>query len=369
MGDVIAFTRKSRFAPEPFLDIVPHVQPWRVKGVLPSRGVAFVVGQSKAGKSFLAIDAMLRLAAGAKVFGRKANRCGVVYVAAEDAHGCRSRVTAWRLKNHRSSPTPFVLLGQGLNLLDEADTADLKATLTDLAADFSAQDAPLGVVVFDTLSRCIPGVDENSSMDMSRAFGVLDDIATHIGALVLVVAHFGKAGGDKGIRGWSGFDANSDATIAVERDSDDPNLRLVTFAKVKNGVDGGRLAFRLETVGLGTVDEDGDEITSCVPVYEVATEAQSKPRRARALNPPEQIVLSAVRYVTDNGTTQPLPDIDGAKPWQKAVRRGDVKTRAIASGLAGDSKPDTVLKRFNRAIEGLSATRKVRVEGDLLWLL
>jgi hypothetical protein len=369
MGDVLAFARKSRFAPESFLDIMPQAQPWRVKGVLPSRGVAFVVGQSKAGKSFLTIDATLRLAAGAKVFGRKANRCGVVYVAAEDANGCRARVTAWRLKNHRTSPTPFVLLGQGLNLLDETDAADLKATLSELAADFEAHDSSLGVVVLDTLSRCIPGVDENSSLDMSRAFGVLEDIASHIGALVLVVAHFGKAGGDKGIRGWSGFDANSDATITVERDSEDPSLRLVTFAKVKNGVDGGKLAFRLESVGLGSFDEDGDENTSCVPVYEVAAEGAAKPRRPRALSPPEQLVLNAVRFVTDNGATHALPGIEGAKPWQKAVRRGDVKARAVDNGLAGDAKPDTVLKRFNRAIEGLSAARKVRVEGDLLWLL
>ena len=44
------------------------------------------------------------------------------------------------------------------------------------------------------------------------------------------------------------MDANSDATITLERDADDPELRTLTFAKVKNGVDGGKLAFRLESV-------------------------------------------------------------------------------------------------------------------------
>ena len=108
---VINFERRTRFVFEPFEAIQPRASPWLVKGVLPSRGVAFIVGQSKAGKSFLAIDISLRLAAGApKVLGRKARGCGVVYIAGEDADGCRARVAAWRLKVHRERPMPFELV-------------------------------------------------------------------------------------------------------------------------------------------------------------------------------------------------------------------------------------------------------------------
>ena len=370
-AEILDFARRSKFTRERFEAIAPIAAPWRIKGVLPASGVAFIVGQSKAGKSFFAIDTVLRVAAGApKVLGRRARQCGVVYVAAEDPNGCRTRVAAWRKKHHRSTPMPFELIGQGLNLLDEGDVADLKATLSEATDRFADEGHPLGLVVIDTLSRVIPGVDENSSMDMSRAFVVLDELQRHIDALIVVVAHFGKGGSDKGIRGWSGMDANSDATITVEREAEEPDLRTVTFAKVKNGVDGGKLSFRLEQVGLGVFDDDEDEVTSCVPVYEAASDALPKPRRAKALSAPEQLVLAAVKHVTDHGATHPLPDTaEGAKPWQKAVTRDTVRERALACGLAGEDKPATVRQRFSRALEGLVAARKVRVEGELIWVM
>jgi hypothetical protein len=369
-AEILDFARKSKFRRERFGDIEPRPSRWRVKGVLPRQGVAFIVGQSRSGKTFVALDAALKLAAGAAtVWGRRASPCGVLYCAAEDPEGCRSRIKAWRLAKHRESPMAFELIGQGFSLLDPDDAADLRATVRDAAIDMEVDDQELGVVVIDTLSRAIPGVDENSSPDMSRAFSVLADIAEEQQLLVIVVAHFGKSGAERGIRGWSGLDANSDATVTIERDADDPDLRAMTFAKVKNGVDGGRLSFRLEKVDLGTIDEDGDAETSCVPAFEPAGEARTKPRRARALTAPEHLVLAAVRYVTDHGETHPLPaTAEGSKDWQRAVRRQDVKARAIENGLAGDAKPDTVLKRFNRALEGLSASRKARVEGDLIWL-
>jgi hypothetical protein len=370
VAEVIEFKRKSRYRPEPFSDIHPLSQPWLVKGVLPARGVGFLVGQSKAGKSFVAIDMGLRLAAGAeRVFGRKAKRCGVAYVAAEDPNGCRSRVTAWRLKYHRTSPTPFELIGQDANLLDTDDMADLRATLTETADRFRAAGTPLGVVIFDTLSRCIPGVDENSATDMSRAFKALNELSEALGVLVLVVAHFGKGGADKGIRGWSGMDANSDATVTVERRTEDQDLRTITFAKVKNGVDGGTLSFRLEEVDLGISDEDGDPIASCVVAYEATPASQTK-RRTKALSPAEQLVLNAVRYVTDHGATQAPPVTAlGVRPGQKAVTRDDVRARALDTGVAEDGeKTNTTNQRFSRALQGIAGKGAVRVEGGLVWL-
>ena len=42
----------------------------------------------------------------------------------------------------------------------------------------------------------------------------------------------------------------------------------------------------------------------------------------------------------------------------------------MASGFADpDTKPDTVRQQFFRALQGIVGTGKVRVEGDLIWLL
>lgn len=371
-AEVIDFARQTKFRRERFDQIEPRPARWRVKGALPSQGVGFVVGSTRAGKTFIAVDAALKLAAGAStVWGRRARQCAVAYFAAEDPEGCRARVKAWRRAKHRTSPVPFELIGQAPNLLDEGDAADLRATLAEIAADFADDGHELGVVVFDTLSRCAPGADENSSGDMSRAFAVLAEIAESMGLLVIVVAHFGKAGADRGIRGWSGLDANSDATITVERDADDPDLRTLMFAKVKNGVDGGRLCFRLEQVDLGTIDEDGEPESSCVPAFEGAGEARAKPRKRRSLNNAEQLVLQAIRYVTDHGDTQPVPQsVTDPKHWWKGVTKADVKARAIAAGFASEEeKRNTVNVRFSRAIEGVIASGAARAEGDILWII
>lgn len=362
--------RKSRYVFENFADLHPKPSPWLVKGVLPTRGVAFIVGQSKAGKSFLAIDLMSSLAAGFQtVLGRRASPCGVVYIAAEDADGCRGRVAAWRKNYGVEDRIPFELVAQGPDLLNKGQAADLQASLVEASGRFRQQGTRLGVVVLDTLSKTIPGVDENSSTDMSSAFAVIEELARSIDALVLVIAHFGKSGGDKGIRGWSGLDANSDATITLEREPDDPSLRTLTIAKVKNGVDGGRLAFRLKTVGLGILDEDGDELSSCVPVYEEARERAK--RRPSPMPDPQRSVLAAIEFVTAHGRTHPLTiDRDGVNRRINAVSRDDVRARADANGLANENeKPTTVRQRFGRALEGLAACGRICTEGSFVWLI
>ena len=369
-NNVETLPRKSRYSFENFADIHPKPSPWLVKGVLPTRGVAFIVGQSKAGKSFLAIDLMLSLAAGFEtILRRRARPCGVVYIAAEDADGCRGRIAAWGTKHSVKGRIPFELVPQGLDLLNKGQVADLQASLLEASKRFGQQGTRLGVVVLDTLSKTIPGVDENSSTDMSTAFAVIEELARSIGALVLVVAHFGKSGGDKGIRGWSGLDANSDATITLEREADDPDLRTLTIAKVKNGIDGGRLAFRLERVGLGVVDEDGDELSSCVPVYE-----EARARGKRGLGPmpnPQRIVVAAIEFLAAHGPTHPLTiNRGGVSHRITAVSREDVRALANIKGLATENeKSSTVRQRFGRALEGLAARGRICAEGSLVWLV
>jgi hypothetical protein len=226
--------------------------------------------------------------------------------------------------------------------------------------------------VFDTLSRCLPGVDENNSQGMSQAFVALKRICSVMGVLVVVLAHFGKAGEERGIRGWSGMDANSDATLTLERDTEDDDLRLLRLHKVKNGTAGLKIGFRLQEVGLGLNDEDGEEIVSCVCNYENAPAADlGLKKRRKAMNAPEQLVFTALRYLTDHGHVQPVPqDIPGAKPWHKGVRRGDLSMQSFTTGLYYDGESQANFRqRFGRALQGLLAQERIRMVGDLIWLV
>lgn len=368
MADIRLVSERTRFTPEPYLSIQPSSIPWLVKGALPNSGVAFLVGSSKAGKSFLAIDTSLRIASGQEVFGRRVRQVGVTYVAAEDAAGCRSRVAAWRKSFVPDYDLAFDLIGEPVNLLDPESVTELIDGLRASKARFEDLGCPLGLVVFDTLSRCLPGVDENNSQDMSRAFTVLKRIGSYTGALTLVLAHFGKAGEERGIRGWSGMDANSDATITLERDKENDALRILTLSKVKNGPDGAQLSFQLANVELG-VDDDGDAITSCV--VEFTGTPPLKEKKRKSMSAPETLVFTAVKFVLDHEVTQPVPiHIPGVRSGTVGVSRAQIRTQAHKTGLFFEGESENASRmRLNRALVSLQGQGRIRMENDLIWLI
>ena len=231
-----------------------------------------------------------------------------------------------------------------------------------------ADGAPLGLVVLDTLSKSSPGADQNSSADMGLVMSALARISSATSAAVLVVAHSGKDEG-RGIAGWYGQYAAADLVIMTARDPDDPDLRIASLSKVKNGPDGDRLAFRLEVVELGH-DEDGDPITSCVLAFEDAAKGPRKARTAIKLTGPETIALRSVRHTMDHGATTAAPPIAGVPTGTQAIKLCDAHEHAFQSGFsAEDDKPAASKRRWSRAIEALIAKEQIRKDGDLVWLV
>jgi hypothetical protein len=364
--NIVPLNRALTFRREPYATLKPSTAPALVKGLIPATGFGFLAGASQSRKSFLALEWSLRIAAGQPVLGHRSKQGGVVYVAAEGADGLRKRVAAWR--EHRGAPDlPFDLIGQAADLRNPVHIGALIESISGAKADLAANGEELRLVVIDTLSASMPGGDENNSADMSATLANVQKIGSETGAFVLVVSHTGKDEG-RGIRGWSGQYANADLVVMLSR-NEEAGLSEGVVKKLKDGEDGERFAFKLESVGLG-VDEDGDAISSCVVAYEDVPEARQG-RRPRPLRADYQTLLKAVEAVTDGGPTVPLPQsIPGAQSWQKAVSRGDVKARALAIGfLVEEEKPDALRQRFSRGLQELSARGLIRMEGDLVWLL
>lgn len=374
----LVWDNATRFTIERWGEIAPSRSSWLVKGLLPATGLGFIAGKSKAGKSFYALDLGCKLALAASrpatpfmVHGKKARGCGVIYVGAEDAEGCRTRKAAWARRHRVKDDIPFGFIGAAPNLLDEEDTAALHAALVQEQAALAAQGHRLGVVFVDTMACAIAGGDENSAMDMSRVTAAMQELARQLGCLVVLVAHFGK-NSEAGIRGWSGLTGNADSIITVARDEADPDLRVITFDKVKNGRDGLRVGFRLDDQDTGSVDEDGDAIVSCVCVFEAPPDrGDARKKREKVLPPSAACVLQAVRYCTDHGRTFPPPPGAGALPHHRALLREDVKKRAASAGLApdGEGRGNTFNVRFARSLEMLAARGLIRMEEDALWLV
>lgn len=245
---------------------------WRVKGLLPEQGVAAVYGASGSGKSFLVLDLALALCRGSAWFGNRVHRCSVTYVCLEGAAGMSLRLKALG----EAVPEDLLFLTAPVNLLMPKD-------LTDLVEAIRAEGAEGGVVVVDTLSRSMPGADENSSIEMGQAIAGANAIQRGLVGLVLLVHHTGKDA-SKGLRGHSSLLAALDAAIEVRRDA--AGARSLSLAKSKDSNDGLQHHFTLEVVNLG-IDDDGDPITSCRvrPVDRVV--------KTKALSPGQQLGMGA----------------------------------------------------------------------------
>ena len=372
--------RPARFIRENFDDLEPGVSLERVKGLWPRTGVCFIGGPSMSGKSFWALDALARVCRGEDVLGRRSVQAGCLYIAAEGAAGVRKRIAALRGKIGPLDGT-FQFIGQAPNLRDADDLAQLREAIEQSKAELQAAGHDLGIVCLDTLSASIPGADENSAADMSPVLHALQAMAAEMDLLVLIIAHTGKDE-TRGLRGWSGLLANADGVIMLE--APDGEARTGSVLKVKDGLSGDRFAFVLERVVLG-LDDDGDEVSTCV-IQE--TDAPEKKRPGRRPNKAEgtgDLILRAFDRVLE-ASPRPIAG-PGIPAGHSGVDAGELRAMTYQIGLGGpppDVPPDTPDRErraqegkwndqrrtdFKRGLKHLVEDKTLRQEGDLVCLV
>ncbi|MCA3758263.1 MAG: AAA family ATPase [Phenylobacterium sp.] len=380
-GGVEVFDRRpARFIRENFDDLEPGVSLEVVKGLWPRSGLAFVGGPSMSGKTFWTLDALARICRGEDVLGRRSVQSGVLYIAAEAPAGVRKRIKALREKGGPLDGA-FQFIGQAPNLCDADDLAQLREAITDAQAEMLTNGFRLGVVAVDTLSAVIPGADENSAASMSPVLHALQSLAAELEVLVLVLAHPGKDA-ERGLRGWSGLLANADSVLMLETPDGETRTGVVT--KVKDGLAGDRFAFYLERVVLG-LDDDGDEISTCVIQETDAPEARRPGRRASKAGGTGDLILRAFDRVLE---ARPHPIAGpGIPAGHSGVDVGELRAMTYQIGLGGprpEVPPDTSDrerkaqerkwndhrgKDFKRGLEYLLEDKTLRQEGELICLV
>jgi AAA domain len=158
-----------------------------IAGRLFERTLVLLAGPSGIGKTFLALDGALSIAANrGQWLGADIQKAGPwIYVAAEGAPA--PRIGAWKIAHgfdlHR--PVGMYTWSSAVNLLDAGAVASFIAAVKPLS--------PVGVC-FDTFSRCFVGGDENSARDVGVAVANLDRVRTQLNALVIVLHHLNKGG-------------------------------------------------------------------------------------------------------------------------------------------------------------------------------
>ncbi|MGW4581948.1 AAA family ATPase [Rhodococcus aetherivorans] len=201
-ADDVAPALASKILTRSALRSLPDPAPL-IDGVLDQGTTALLYGKWGSGKSFIALDWAASVAAGRGWQGRTTERRKVLYVAAEGAFGLKGRIQAWE-SGWRTSldEDDLEILPQPVNLTRALEVAELAALI---------RWQGYGMVVLDTLARCMVGADENSAKDTGVVVDTLTRLreATPDGrGVVLGVHHTGKDG--RTLRGSSAFEGGVD---------------------------------------------------------------------------------------------------------------------------------------------------------------
>ncbi|MCJ2126672.1 AAA family ATPase [Methylobacterium sp. J-077] len=288
---------------------------FRVRGLLPIRGLAVVWGPPKCGKSFLAFDMLMHVALGWPYQGHRVEPGTIVYCALEGQQGFEARKVAFEQAHLDSfeGEVPFYLMPASLALV--ADAAELITAIRAQLPDGK----PPAVVCLDTLNRSFTG-SESDDRDMTAYVRAADSIRDAFGCLVVIVHHCGLEGTRP--RGHSALAGAVDAQLAVKKLGD--GFLSCTVELMKDGPDGETVTCRLELVEVG-IDDAGEPITSCV-----------------------------VEAVTDS-----LPDL---RPGKQASKRLSERNR-----LALEALREAVMTKGAQAPHGLALPANIRVVPPDAW--
>jgi hypothetical protein len=236
---------------------------WLIEGVIGVGALASLYGPSGEGKTFLALDWALSVAAGEEWLGRSVRPGAVIYVAAEGGRSIGKRVEAW-MKAHDVAEIPgaFFLL-EGVQVRNEVDMRLLAERIEALAVEPS-------LIVLDTLARCFVGGEENSAKEMGEFVDGLAWLQQQTGAAALVLHHTGKQGNEIE-RGSTALRAAADAMVRMVMDQHD--VVTVTNNKQKDSEEFEPVKLRLHPV---MVRSGGNrQSTSCVLVPAEGAAAKS----------------------------------------------------------------------------------------------
>lgn len=342
---------------------------WLIEDLLSAGDRSIVAGPSRSGKSFLALDAAMAVARGAKFFGYDVQPGLVVYQAGEGARGILKRLRAYRQHHglQTADDLPFVLLSSPVDLYHpEGSTKNLIDEIKGWAA---FRPEPLRLVVIDTLSTATAGADENSGKDMSTVLANIARIADETGAHVLLVHHL-NAGGTK-LRGHTSILANVDQVIEVMNVD---GIRTATLTKQKDGEDGISFRFKLKSVAIGmSYRRDGSEkpVTSCVVEPATLTEERRASGAAFKPTPNDTLFLQALMNAQAVHGTVPPPALHLPRAIKSVVHYDQVKIAFKELNPDDGDEPDKyrerLKKNISRARERLQDWRIIGVVNPYVW--
>lgn len=304
-----------------------------VKGMVACGDVGCIVGAPGVGKSLLGPHLGYMVAQGRFAFGMRTRPGKVFYIAAEDEHGMRNRVTA--LHKRHGDADGFTLVGGVSDLLSKGsrDLRDLRAAVE--------RERP-ALIFLDTVAMAFPGLEENTAEGMGRVVAVARSL-TKWGAAVMLIHHDTKDGQQGLPRGHSLLNGALDMSIHLTKDEN--GIVRGKLTKNRNGPCDRDLAFKIDSVELG-IDSDGDPVTAglCdeLDAAHVSPGAKLTPSAKAALDILARLLSKRSRVTED--------------VWRETCVAG----REVSAADTRDSRR----KAFKRAVAELTRGKRVIFEGQ-----
>lgn len=338
-------------------EIRPHLRGrYLVKGLLPT-GTGVIFGRANAGKTAVAGDLALHLAAGLEYRGRPTRSAFVVWVALEAQESWANRVVAW-CRHHQIEPGEL-RLATVTGIVDLRHVNSVRELIEVLAEVEAQVGEPVDLVVFDTLARALPGANENDSADMGAAIASLARIAAEMGgASVMLLHHVGKDEA-RGPRGHSSLLAAVDSAFEVK------DGELIVH-KARDSKIGAALAFELRGVEIGT-DEDGEPVTAVVALAADAPVAH-KARAPRRFADGSKLALKVLRALLRKEGAGVAGLV--APPGTVAVtlKRWRQEHQLKYGGSAADSDASGAERQaWRRAMQQLQAANIITIDGEWVY--
>ena len=225
---------------------------WLLEGKIALGKITLIAGDPGLGKSMVTINLAAHVSTGMDWPG-EAGPCPLgdaLLFSAEDDPGdtVRPRLEAAEADLARVHIVGGVELNKG---------GTLESRLLSLRQDIELiRQAALALprcllIVIDPISAYLDGADSHNNAEVRSFMAPLSDLASSLGAAIVLVTHLNKSTGGQALHRATGslaFVAAARAAFLVARDKDDPDRRFFLPLKNNLGPDVGGMAYRIEEV-------------------------------------------------------------------------------------------------------------------------
>ena len=203
--------KRSRFYFKDEAEVDADPDPtWLVKDLITEQSTVMMFGASGSYKSFLAVEICLAIATGKPTFGSETKPGLVFYGALEGRAHLKKARKAWRIIKGVEGKIENFFVGTAPMIAAPGEMQEFGDQIKAKCGDRKPS-----IIVIDTLSKSMAGMNENDAADANRFVRFCDSLVEAFGCTVIAIHHSGKEEG-RGARGSSAFHAGFDTVLEVK---------------------------------------------------------------------------------------------------------------------------------------------------------